>query len=299
MFTAAMAALSYSQIGAADEGLWHEFGLEAKTVARVGPADATIYRMKDLTGAVAAWEWQRAADSRPCELDAFCSSDGKGLWLASANYMVEINGPVTKPQWDAFLRTLPNRHDSSLPALLTYVPRKNLVPNSARYVLGPESLRAFAPQLASVKPGFEQGAEAQVAEYRSGSGDPLHLALFYYPTPEMARIHLVQFKQLSDVKVKRSDVLLAVVFGGAAKQSTNSLLSRIEYEAKITWNETPPPNPIKPLYQLLQNIIFMSLVLVALCSMAGLIYAGIRLYRRRFGTLEDDEAMTTLHLSGD
>jgi hypothetical protein len=25
----------------------------------------------------------------------------------------------------------------------------------------------------------------------------------------------------------------------------------------------------------------------------------MRLYRRRFGTLEEDEAMTTLHLTGD
>jgi hypothetical protein len=33
--------------------------------------------------------------------------------------------------------------------------------------------------------------------------------------------------------------------------------------------------------------------------MSGLIYAGIRLYRRRFGSLEDEEAMTILHLSGE
>jgi hypothetical protein len=33
--------------------------------------------------------------------------------------------------------------------------------------------------------------------------------------------------------------------------------------------------------------------------LAGLIYAGMRLYRRRFGSLEADEAMTTLHLTED
>jgi hypothetical protein len=206
---------------------------------------------------------------------------------------------VTKPYLDAFLGSLPNRRDSSLPAILTYVPRKNLAPNSARYVLGPESLRAFAPELAGIQPGFEEGAEAQVAEYKSGSGVPVHLAVFYYPAPEMARLHFAQLKALPGAKVKRSNVLLAVVLGNASEHDAESLLSRIEFEAKITWNETPPPSPIKPLYQLLRNIIFMSLVLVALCSMAGLIYAGIRLYRRRFGSLEDEEAMTTLHLSGE
>jgi hypothetical protein len=173
------------------------------------------------------------------------------------------------------------------------------VPNSARYILGAESLRSFAPPLAVVQPGFDQGVEAQVADYKMGAADPvLHLALFYYPTPEMARIHLAQFQQLPGVHAKRSRVLLALVFGGASDIQANSLLSLIEYEAKVTWSDIPPPNPIKPLYQLLWNIIYISIVLVALCLVSGLIYAGIRVYRRRFGTLEDEEAMTTLHLSG-
>jgi len=91
-------------------------------------------------------------------------------------------------------------------------------------------------------------------------------------------------------------VLVALVFGGATDQQANTLLNRIQYEANITWNDIPPPSPIKPLYQLLRDIIFFSGILVALCFVSGLIYAGIRLYRRRFGTLEQEEAMTTLHL---
>ncbi|HEX4168082.1 MAG TPA: hypothetical protein VHZ55_21665, partial [Bryobacteraceae bacterium] len=104
---------------------------------------------------------------------------------------------------------------------------------------------------------------------------------------------------LPNVQVKRSDVLVALVLAPQSRALADTLLSRVQYEAKITWNETPPPSPIKPLYRLLVNILYLSVVLSALCLFAGLIYAGMRIYRRRYGTLESDEAMTTLHLTGD
>jgi hypothetical protein len=297
LFLAMGAAFANAQTE--DVTLWREFGLKEQSVAKIGKADATVYRMNDVTGAVAAWEWQRGPGSRSCTLEPFCSTDGKRSVVVSANYVVAVDAVVNKPALDAFLVALPNRHDTSLPPILTYIPRQNLVPNSARYILGPESLKGFAAQLRGLKPGFEQGAEAQVADYRIKSGETLHLAVFYYPTPEMARIHTAEFRQIPGLQVKRSSVLVALVFGGATDQQANALLNQIQYEARITWNDIPPPSPIKPLYQLLWNIIYLSGVLVALCFVSGLIYAGIRLYRRRFGTLEDEEAMTSLHLSGD
>jgi hypothetical protein len=279
-----------------EDSLWREFGLAQQSTAQVGAATAAVYRMNDATGAIAAWEWQRLPNAHPCSFEAFCSTDGKRTVLASANYFVQLTGPVAKAPLAAFLQALPKRRETSLPVILTFVPRQHLVPNSARYLLGPESLNNFASPLAGVEPGFNQGAEAQVADYKIASGDILHLALFYYPTPEMARLHLARFKQIPGVHAKRSRVLVALVFGNATDQQANSLLTQIEYEAKVTWSDIPPPSPIKPLYQLLWNIIYLSIVLVALCLMSGLVYAGIRVYRRRFGTLEDEEAMTTLHL---
>ena len=276
--------------------LWSEFGLIQQSATHLGTAAITLYRMKDVTGAVAAWESLRGSDFQTCSLQPFCSTNGKQSIVVSANYVAAVQGPVEKSAFDAFLMALPNRRDTSLPPILTYVPRRNLVPNSARYILGSASLNAFAPLLSSLKAGFDQGAEAQVAEYKYGSDQPLHLAVFYYPTPEMARLHTTEFRKIPGLQVKRSSVLVAVVFGGATDQQATELLNSIQYEAKITWNDIPPPNPIKPLYQLLRNIIYLSGVLVALCFVSGLIYAGIRLYRRRFGRLAEDEEMTTLHL---
>ncbi len=268
-------------------------------LSKLGKLAVTTYRMKDLTGALAAWEWLRSAKGRTCGLATFCTQDGKRTVVSDGNYVVVFDGGVPdKAEVAEILNTLPNKRDTSLPAILTFLPRQGMIPDSARYILGSASLQAFAPELTSAKPGFEQGAEAQVAEYRIGkSSSPVRLAIFYYPTPEMARLHSIEFKLLPNTHVKRSGFLVAVVFGSASDDQAETLLSRIQYEAKITWNDVPPPSPIKPLYQLLLNIMYLSIVLSAICLLAGLIYAGMRLYRRRYGTLEADEAMTTLHLT--
>ncbi len=284
-----------------DAALWHEYGLLQTQTGPQGKLTVTTYRMKDLTGALGAWEWLRSANGRPCDLASFCTQDRKRVVISEENYVVAFDGGFpTKPEVVAVLKSLPNKRDTSLPPILTFLPRQGLVADSARYILGPVSLAAFAPELAPAKVGFDQGAEAQVADYKLGdNASAVRLAIFDYPTPEMARFHATQFKMLPDLHVKRSDVLVAVVFGSANLAQADTLLSRVQYEAKITWNESPQPSPIKPLYRLLKNIIYASIALSALSLTAGLMYACMRLYRRRYGTLEADEAMTTLHLTGD
>ncbi len=58
---------------------------------------------------------------------------------------------------ESVLASLPGKTDSSLPAILTFLPRDGLAPDSAKYILGPASLDAFAPQLSTADPGFSQG----------------------------------------------------------------------------------------------------------------------------------------------
>jgi len=211
--------------------------------------------------------------------------------------------PPTAAQLEATLNSLTNKRDTSLPAILTFVPRNGLVANSSRYILGPASLRAFIPELASTKPGFNESAEAQTAEYEvkdaAGQNARARLAVFYYATPEMARLHAQEFRRLPNIHLKRSGVLVAMVLPGASDAEADTLLSRIEYEARITLNEEPPASPIKPLYILLRSIIEMSGVASLLALTGGLIYGGMRIYRRRYGNLESEESMTTLHLTGD
>lgn len=284
-----------------DDALWREYGLVHTSSSKAGNLNVTEYQMKDPTGALAVWEWLRSPAGQACDLTAYCTRDGNRTVVWDDNYVVVFDGGVpSKAQVASVLSIVPNKRGTSLPAILTFLPQQGLVPDSARYVLGPESLKAFAPQLASTKPGFNEGAEAQIAEYKIGNDpQPVRLAIFNYATPEMARLHAAQFKRVQNLRVKRSGVLLAVILPPATDKQADTLLSRVQYEAKVTWNDSPPPSPIKPLYQLLLNIMYLSIILSGICLLAGLIYAGMRIYRRRYGQLEQDEAMTTLHLTGD
>ncbi len=298
---AVLLLISSSVLLADDQALWREYGLVHSETSPLGRMTVTSYQLKDPTGALAAWEWLRSPEAHACDLAPFCSQQGNRTVVSDFNYVLVFDrGVPTKADVSQAFKLLPNKRDSSMPAILTFLPQQGLVPNSARYVLGSASLNAFAPELSPSKPGFESGAEAQIADYRVGKANrPVRLVIFNYPTPEMARMHAADFKRVSGAHVKRSGVLVAVILPPAGSEESDTLLSRIQYEAKITWNDSPPPSPIKPLYRLLVNIIYLSIVLSALCLLAGLMYAGMRIYRRRYGSLESEEAMTTLHLTRD
>lgn len=289
------------KISPPDPAIFQEFGFTAAESAKYsspkGQGIVAAYQMKDATAALAAWEWMRAADSRRCDYAPYCAEGSGRVSILDANYVLEFRGLTAgKDLLQTLEAGLPNRRDSAAPPVLAFIPHKDLVPNSAKYLLGPASLGKIAPQIAGAKAGFEEGAEAHFTEYRVDGG-VARLVLFYYPSPEMARLHVVAFKAIPGAQVKRSGVLVAIVLPGATERQADAILGQVEYEARITWNEAPQPNPMPILYQLLVNIVYLCIVLVALCLAAGVMFGILRLYRRRFGTLDEDEAMTTLHLS--
>jgi multisubunit Na+/H+ antiporter MnhC subunit len=289
-------------IEAGDSAAFKEFGFVSSSAAEYRNARSkgvlTVYRLKDATGGLAAWDWLRSAEAHRCQLADHCAAWGNTILINEANYVLEFRGlSPTKTDLQSLAAALPDRHPSDLPPVLNFVPVKDVVPNSARYILGPASLGSVAPVLVEANPGFESGAEAHYTAYRV-SGGTVKLVLFDYPSPEMARLHTVDFKAVPGTQVKRSGVLVAVVLPGASERQGEAVLDQVKYQAKILWNEPPPPNPVPTLYKLLVNIIIVTLILAALALTAGILYGLMRLYRRRFGTLEEDEAMTTLHLNG-
>jgi hypothetical protein len=289
-----------SAVTAPSPEIWTEYGFVSAEAATYGKVRVTAYRMKDATGALAAWESLRPSEAKPCAVAPYCAEVPKQTLIFDDNYILLLEGTAPqKPHLDALLSQLPGRKETSLPALLTFIPRQNLVPNSARYLLGPASLKQFTPELSGVDAGFAQGAEGHLTAYKIDGGT-VRLALFNYPTPEQARLHTINFKVAQGAGpgalVKRSAVLVALVLGAASEKQADDLLARVQYEAKITWNEPKGISPVKKLYTLFMSIILISCILSALAATAGLFYAAMRIYRRRYGTLEDEEAMTTLHL---
>ena len=84
------------------------------------------------------------------------------------------------------------------------------MPNSERYILGPDGLAKFAPGIPPSVAAFHLGAEAQVAAFRAPAGE-IRLAIFDYPTPQMAIQQYDGFAKLPGMMAKRSGPLVAVV----------------------------------------------------------------------------------------
>ncbi|HEX7359559.1 MAG TPA: DUF6599 family protein [Bryobacteraceae bacterium] len=291
--------LGSSLFAANDQALWKEYGLAWSQTLQSGADRVTAYRMKEPTGAIAAWEWLRTEKGQPCTLGSFCTAEPGRTVVAQENYVLTFDGPRPKAgQYKSLFATLPKKHDTALPSILDFLPRKGLVPGSARYILGPASYLDFAPELAQIDPGFGESVEAQAAEYRIGkSRKPVRLVLFSYPAPDMARQHLPAFQKLPGVHVKRSFALLAIVPGSAPPRQAQALLSQVQYKANIVMDAAPPtPSPVQLAVNLVISLLYLSGILCALCFAAGLMCAGMRLFRRRYGMIQADESLQTLGL---
>lgn len=298
LFAVLLAGLLYG--GANDQALWHEYGLVDTDTIQHDKTTVTAYRMKDAAGALAAWEWLRSAKAHDCNFAPFCTAEGGKVTIFNANYLLVFDRRnLHKSDVDAVISSLPDRRDSLLPPVLSFLPRTDMVPETARYLLGPASVEAFAPELNGNDLGFQVGTEGQMATYKTADGKQVRLVVLEYPTPDMARKHAATLGKSLGSLVKRSGSLMALVLPPATPEEASGVLAKVEYTGKVVWDDEPLPSPIKPLYELLWSIIQLSAVMAAICTLAGLFYAGMRIYRRRYGNLEDEESLTTLHLSGD
>ncbi len=279
-----------------DEAVWDEYGFqqaeEADYAAKTpGPAAfrARAYRLRDPTGALAAFQWQRPAKAQPSKLGTLAVETSDGVMLAYGNYLFDFRG--YKPQvaeLEALFDRLPRLDQSAVPTLPSYLPARGLVANSERYVVGPESLAKFAPGIPPSMAAFHLGAEAQLGLYRGQKGD-MRLAIFSYPTPQLARERAEAFRSLAGAVVKRAGPLVAVVLSAPDADEAERLLAAVRYEASVSLSQYVPTR--KDLWwDLILNIFLLVGLLLLFCAVGGLAVAGWRL-RRKAG-----EPMIMLHL---
>jgi hypothetical protein len=283
-----------------DAGIWEEFGLVQSESAEYSSGSrrftAAAWRFRDPTGAMAAFEWQRPAGATPSKLGELAAETPDAVVLAFHNYLLRLDG--WKPEGAElapFLEVLPQVDQSSLPTLPGYVPAAGRIPNSERYLLGPASLARFEPRIPPSVAAFHLGTEAQLAQFRSSAGN-LSLAVFSYPTPNLARERADEFSKLAGAVVKRSGPLVAVILSPADPNEAERLLAKVQYQASITWSEQVP-TARDNVANLILTILTLCGLLVLFCAAAGVAFGGFRILARRyFKGWVDDQAMITLHL---
>ncbi len=283
----------------ADRPVWEEYGLQEAETATYenGPSSftATAYRLTDTTGALAAFDWQRPAQSTVSNAARLAAETANGLTLVHGNYLLSFTGyKPARPELDAVAEALRNVDTTSLPALAGYLPAQALVPNSERYITGPVSLEKFDPGIPPSVAAFHLGAEAQMGVFHSSKGD-MALAVFTYPTPQIAMQKVADFAKIPGAAAKRSGPLVAIVLSPPDPDFAERLLGEIRYQAEVTRDERVPTRRDN-IGDLVINAFVLIGILLVFSLVSGLALGGVRAAVRYTRKGPEPEALVTLHL---
>ncbi len=291
--------ISASQPTIIDRPLWDEYGLkEAETVVYGNAGKqftATAWRLQDSTAAMAAFDWQRNANSTPSKVASLSAETPDTLLLVHGNYLLSFSGyKPTTPELDAVAAELKNVDSTSLPTLPGFLPAENLVPNSERYITGPVALQKFDPGIPPSVAAFHMSAEAQLGVFRSPKGE-MALAIFNYPTPQIAMQLVGEFEKIPRAVVKRSGPLVAVILAPPDPDAAERLLSQVRYQAAVTRSEYVPTQRDN-IGNLVINAFLLIGILLVFAVVSGLFVGGFRAFWRRGKSADELEPMIMLHL---
>ena len=279
-------------LAAQDPALYQEYGVisgeQAPYTAPGKHFSASAWRLHDSTGALALFEARRPGGSTPAKLAALSAKTPAGAIFAYGNYVFDVAGDVPEQKdLELLFLQLPQLDNAPLPALAANLPPDGLIPNSERYILGPASLARFEPRIAPSLAAFHLGTEAQLARYRTPKGE-LTLAIFSYPTPNMARERQEEFLKVPGTLAKRSGPLVAVVVQPTDPDAAERVLAGVRYAANLTLNEKVPVNQGLFMYKLFLNIFVLSGVLIGLSIIVGIGFGGFRILRRKLRNGADE-----------
>ena len=290
---------SVSKPALSDQPLWDEFGLKdsESAIYENGKAKftASVYRLQDTTAALAAFDWQRPADAKPSTLAGLAAETPKGILVIRGNYLLVVDGykPVAA-ELAPILDGLREVDGTPLPVLPGFLPSQNLVPNSERYVTGPVALQKFDPGIPPSVAAFHLGAEAQLGVFHSPTGN-LTLAIFNYPTNQIAMQKQGDFQKLAGAVVKRSGPLVAVILSPQDPDAAERLLAQVRYDDQVTLHERTPVSA-NAFGNMLINVFILIGILLAFSIVAGLFVGGFRAFFRRGRKGQEPEPMILLHL---
>ena len=242
---------------------------------------ATGWRFHDSTGAMAMFESLRPPGAKPATVTPLSVTTSDGVIFAYGNYVFQLTGalPPAATFTELYAR-VPKLDQSPLPPLLADLPPEGLVPNSERYILGPVSLDRFDPKVAPSVAAFHLGSEGVSGKYKTDKGI-LTLAIFNFPTPNLARDRFQEFQKIPGAVAKRIGPLVAVTVDPPDTDTAERVLSRVKYEANITSNQHVPVNDTVDKVKFILNVFVFAGLLILLCLVAGLAYAAFRIISRK------------------
>jgi hypothetical protein len=258
--------------------------------------EVVLFEMGDPSGAYGLYSYLRTPELARANLTDHSSMSGERALVLAGNLVLDIRGQdlgQSTPQLRALVAAVePKAHDGTLPMLGAFLPQKNMIDRTDRYVLGPQTLNQLFPGGLGDSLGFQSRAEAELAHYRLGGHDAI-LLVVEFPTDQLASRQLVELERdlhVNDASqvtgspvifAKRSATLLAIVSGASSQAEANTLLDQIQIETDRSWNE--------PTFQFKEPSIGMMIVgsiigagtICLFALIAGISFGGLRLVIKR------------------
>jgi hypothetical protein len=193
-----------------------------------------------------------------------------------------------------------NGSAGNLPGFIQYMPRRNYIANTQKYVMGPAALAALSAPVRAELVDFDASSEVSLGRYNTDSGEAT-VMLISYPTPQLAAVHYQRIAAAHSVQgqekpqegvstiacagevcLKRTGTIIAIASGPASTSDAKSLLGSVNWEANVTWN-TPTENAqVKDLYMLIRNIVVLCGILGGLAIVAGVAFGGVRILMKKY-----------------
>lgn len=229
-----------------------EYGFTGFETASYNKSDRKLtvraIAFQDASGAYGAFTFYRQPRMQTENIGTMAASANEEVFFFRGNVLVDAKFDRVTAMSGGELRELAaalpfgNGPSMSLPTLPNYLPREHMVTNSAKFILGPETLMAVGGPIDATQADFSRNPEVLLSKYADGP-DTADVALIEYPTPQIAGDRLKIFEQAkaqqqgSTFEVKRTGPIVALVKGNVSDSTAKKILARVNYEADVTWNE--------------------------------------------------------------
>jgi hypothetical protein len=258
------------------------------------PVTVSLYKLKDPTGAYGLYSFLRTPDMLRAELAEHSSLSQDRALVLIGNLIIEARGKdlaISQRELKALVAAVSPQAQSGLfPTMSDHLPRRGLLERTDHYILGPAALYQFLPVSTEDWLGFSQGAEAEVAHYRTG-GHELTLLIADFPTPQAAQKKLGELQQKfnlnnpsagsSALYARRSLTLLAFVSGAHTQSEADALLQQISSTAEVTWNEPNFELTQPGMGAVIYGAIIGTGIVCAFAVISGIAFGGLRLAVKR------------------
>lgn len=270
-------------------------------------------RFADAEGAYAAFTFYRQPLMRPEEIGKLAASLNERILFFVSNVVVDVQFDHLTAMSGAQLRELAGQLSvakgaaAELPTLPTYLHGIPVVPETTRYLIGPAAYSALNINVSPAVIDFSKSPKVLWARVDGEAQGSAEILLVSYPTHIIAMDKLGGYQQLASqatgdaTAAKRSGPIVALVRGKISSGDANRIVSRVNYDANVTWNENAGQSKRDNIGNVVVAALTLAAVLFLISVGAGAVFGFGRFYIPRFrarkaGETRDDGEMIRLDL---